>query len=43
MVLTELIFFYNFKIGECVMVLKELIFSQFLYWHGVVILKELIF
>ena len=25
------------------MVLKELIFKQFLFWEGVVVLKELIF
>ena len=25
------------------MVLKELVFEQFLYWEGMVVLKELIF
>ena len=39
-ILTELIFFYCWK---GVVVLKELIFLQFLFWVGVVVLKELIF
>ena len=42
MVLTELIFLQFQDLGVCDG-LKRTDFSQFLYWQGVVILKELIF